>query len=209
MDQAHRILAGGPVYQQFQITGPYQMTDRPELYPPTTIFGLFLPLSLLPDPAWWIIPLGTLAAVTLWHRPGIWAWLSIELCLAWPNTGVVIVAGNPVIWAAAALALGTVWRWPSVLVLLKPSLFPFALFGIRSRRWWIALAIFGIASLAMLPLWLDYLTVLRNGRLDLLYSVGHVPLMLIPLLAWLGRRPKPPGASTRVAIGQLSDRHPS
>ena len=51
-------------------------------------------------------------------------------------------------------------------------------------------------------IWLDYLTVLRNGRLDLLYSLGHVPLMLIPFLAWLGRKAQPLGASTRVPIGQ-------
>ena len=45
---------------------------------------------------------------------------------------VTILAGNPEMWIVAALALATVWRGFAPLVLLKPALFPLALFGIRS-----------------------------------------------------------------------------
>ncbi len=45
----------------------------------------------------------------------------MALCLAWPPTLVKIVTGNPVIWAVAAMALGVLYYWPSVLVLIKPT----------------------------------------------------------------------------------------
>src|SRR6476659_1563772 len=45
---AQRIWAGGPIYPAWELSGPFQADARPELYPPTTIFWLVLPLSLLP-----------------------------------------------------------------------------------------------------------------------------------------------------------------
>jgi len=45
-------------------------------------------------------------------------------------------------------------------------------------------AVYGVVGGAMLPLWLDWITLLNNAEgLDLLYSVGHVPIMLIGLIA--------------------------
>jgi hypothetical protein len=187
-DAGHRILAGGPVYPAFQLAGPYVMTQRPELYPPPTMLLLVAPMSALPAFLWWLVPLGMLAAVVVRHRPSFAGWIGILACLAGPNTAFVILAGNPVIWAVAFVALGTVFRGAAVLALVKPSLAPFALVGIESRRWWLVTAAYVGVSLLMLPLWLEYVTVLRNGvGLDGLYSVGHVPIMLIPVVAWVAR----------------------
>ena len=84
--------------------------------------------------------------------------------------------------------MGTIYAWPSVFVLLKPSLAPFALFGIRHRSWWVALGAFGLVALAFLLMWPDYVTVMRNATNPngLLYSLTDAPLMLVPLIAWLG-----------------------
>ena len=87
-------------------------------------------------------------------------------------------------------ALGTVWRPAFALVLLKPSLGPFALLGARSRGWWVLLAAFILVSLALLPMWIDYLHVLLNGRGSVAvvwYSIRDVPLVCVPLVAWAAR----------------------
>ena len=106
------------------------MLGKPE--PPTALL-LFIPFTVLPGFLWWAIPAAAVGSM-LWRlRPGPIAWPFLVLCVAWPPTVVKVAAGNPVIWAVAALALGTVWRWPSVFVLLKPSLIPFALFGSWTR----------------------------------------------------------------------------
>lgn len=179
-----RILAGGPVYPVFELAGTYTMAQHPELYPPTTMLLLVAPMAALPAFLWWLVPLGAIAVVVARHRPSVAGWVAILACLAWPNTQFVILAGNPVTWAAAFVALGTIWKGAAVLSLVKPSLAPFALVGVRSRSWWLWLAAYCLVALVMLPLWLDYLTVLRNGiGLDPLYSVGHIPMMLIPVIA--------------------------
>jgi hypothetical protein len=51
-----------------------------------------------------------------------------------------------------------------------------------------------LVSLAFLPLWPDYVRALANAqtRLGILYSIGDVPLMLIPILAAVARRRVPP-----------------
>jgi len=179
-----RIIAGGPIYPAFQLAGPYSMDQRPELYPPPTVLLIITPMSFLPAILWWIVPIVATSIVLAWHRPSLVGWCAILTCLAWPTSGFVIAAGNPVLWASMFVALGTVWRGAAVLSLLKPSLAPFALVGVRSRGWWRVAAVYGVVGGAMLPLWLDWITLLENaGGLDVLYSVGHVPIMLIGLIA--------------------------
>ncbi len=186
-----RILSGGPVYPSFELDSPYTLAMRPELYPPPTMLFLVAPMAALPAFLWWLVPLATITAVAVRHRPSLLGWLGILLCLAWPPTGYVILAGNPVIWAAAFVALGTVWQGAAVLAVVKPSLAPFALVGIRPRSWWLVSGGYVAVVAAMLPLWLEYLTVLRNGvGLDPLYSLSHVPMMLIPVIAWWTRVPR-------------------
>ncbi len=112
----------------------------------------------------------------------------IAVCLAWPTTPLKILTGNPVIWAAAAMALGVLYAWPSVFVLIKPSLFPFALFGVRQPRWWVGLAAFIAISAPFGLLWIDWVhSVLNSEGGGIAYSILEAPMVALPLVAWLGR----------------------
>jgi hypothetical protein len=119
-------------------------------------------------------------------------WPLLALCVAWPTTLLKTWTGNPVIWTVAALALGTRFAWPSVFVLLKTSLFPFALFGANRRSWWIALAVLIGLSIPFGSLWIDWVASIANSRGGgLLYSTLEIPMLLLPLVAWAGRRSAP------------------
>jgi hypothetical protein len=160
------------------------------LYPPTTI-PLFAAFLVLPRILWWALPLAITACTVLRFKPSMLGWAVIAVCLAFPNTIVLVVYGNPAMWATAAIALALVTgqRWVSAFVLLKPSLAPLALIGVRDVRWWAVVAVPAIASLALIPVWHDYLIALTNLRgSDILYSVGDVPMALIPAAAWIARR---------------------
>lgn len=189
-------LAGDGFYSAHQLGGPYSVTDGDILYPPPAL-ALFLPFLVLPAPLFWLIPLGIVGAVVAHHRPRPWAWPLMALGLAYPVTSLKIIHGNPFMWIMAAIALGTVYRWPAVFALLKPTLAPFALIGLRHRSWWTALAVGAVASLALAGLWADYLRVALNARSPsgILYSLDEVPSMLIPVVAWLGRRDRDPPAN--------------
>jgi hypothetical protein len=191
-DATSRWLSGGEFYGAFQLAGPYDAYGLPSiLYPPPALL-LFAPFVVLPAILWWMIPIGITTIVAIHHRPLPVAWPVLALCLWYPTTSEVIYAGNPVLWVVAALALATVWGWPGVLVLLKPSLLPFALVGANRRSWWMAGVVFGLVSLLFLPMWFDYARVLLNARdpNGLFYSLNQVPTLLIPVVAWLGRRPR-------------------
>jgi hypothetical protein len=136
------------------------------------------------------VPLAIIAWRVWALRPSPWAWVGIAACLAWPMTVELVYTGNPLLWIVAALALATRWPWMSVLILLKPSLFPFALFGMRARRWWLALGASAIVAALFLPMWPDWIRTVLNARgpsSGPLYSLKDVPTMAIPLLAWVGR----------------------
>lgn len=188
-EAAARWLAGGGFYLPFQLSGPYLALPPVVLYPPPSLI-LFVPFAFLPAILWWVIPL----SITVWavtrHHPRPLAWAGIAVCLWFPTTTAMIWWGNPGMWIVAFLALGTHYGWPAVLILIKPSLAPFALIGIRRRSWWVALAATGFVSLLFLPMWADYVTVLVNlnrGGSGGDYSISSVPTTMIPLLAWLGR----------------------
>ena len=190
-DAAARWFAGGSFFEPYQLAGPYSISAGDILYPPVGLW-LFVPFTFLPAALaavlWWAIPLGATAWAVWRLRPGPRAWPLIALCLAWPTTPLKVWTGNPVIWAVAAVALGTLYRWPSVFALLKPSLFPFALFGANRRSWWLALAGFAALSIPFGPLWADWLASVVNSRGGgILYSALEVPMLLLPLVAWLGR----------------------
>jgi hypothetical protein len=97
-----------------------------------------------------------------WWRPGFWGLVAIGLCLWVPETFGAYLFANPSIWFAAFVAVAT--RWPAFgpLVLLKPTLAPFALVGIRHRAWWVTAALVAGSALISLPMWSDWLTVMRN-----------------------------------------------
>jgi hypothetical protein len=202
---ATRWLADGTFFQPYQLAGPYQISAGDILYPPVGLW-LFVPFTFIPGVFWWAVPLGLTVRVVEFLRPEPRVWPLIALCLAWPTTPLKIWTGNPVMWAMAAVALGTIYRWPSVFALIKPSLFPFALFGANRRSWWLALAVFVALSLPFGSIWVDWVTTLVNSRGGgILYSALEVPMLLLPLVAWLGRtnHRADPGTSVRAAPGPM------
>lgn len=187
VDTAARWLGGGPYFQSYQLAGPYPVSAGDILYPPVALI-LFVPFTVLPALLWWLLPLAAVVFSLAKLRPDRMAWPWLGACLAWPTTPLKILTGNPVIWAVAALSLGVLYAWPSVLVLIKPSLFPFALFGSRSRRWWLALAVFAAISLPFGSLWIDWVHSLLNSQgAGLAYSSLEIPMLAFPVVAWLGR----------------------
>jgi len=198
IDAAGRWLGGGPFYEPRQLAGPYEVAHGDILYPPVGLW-LFMPFAVIPGwlgaVLWWGIPLLVTAWVVWRLRPGHRWWPLLALCIAWPTTLLKTWTGNPVIWAVAAVALGTLWAWPSVFALLKPSLFPFALFGAWRRSWWIALGVLVLASLPFGTLWADWVASVLNSRGGgVLYSSLEIPMLLLPLVAWAGRTDPSAGA---------------
>ncbi len=142
----------------------------------------------------WVLPLSTIAWVTYRYRPAPWTWPLMALCVAYIPTMVKVMHGNPFMWSAAAVALGTVYGWPALFVILKPSLAPFALVGAGHRSWWIGLIVvvasIGASVLLFGSVWRDYLTAMKNSRnpAGLLYSYTDVGPLLVPVIAYVGAR---------------------
>jgi len=182
-----RVLSGGTWFLDRQLDGPYDLLMGDILYPPITI-ALFLPFLVLPTIFWWT-PIAVVGWLISSWKPSAGAWPLIALCLIYPIVPARIITGNPAIWVTMFAALGLRYQWPGALVLLKPSLFPFALIGIRSRGWWIALAILIASSVVLAPLTIQWIQVTTAARgAGLLYSAVDIPMVLIPVIAWLARR---------------------
>lgn len=131
---AARWLAGGGFYHPYQLSGPYIIGDHiggngPILYPPTMLL-LFVPFTVLPWILWWAIPIGVTAWVVRHHRPRPLVWPVLAFLVAFPTTLSAIETGNPTLWFTMALALGTVYGWPAILLVLKPTIAPLALIGL-------------------------------------------------------------------------------
>ena len=187
MDAATTWLHGGPYFQPYQLAGPYPISAGDILYPPVALV-LFVPFTFLPAILWWLLPAAAVAWSLYVLRPAHRAWPLLFMCALWPTTPLKVVTGNPVIWAVAALSLGVLYAWPSVLVLIKPSLFPFALFGARTRRWRLALGIVIVVSVPFGALWVDWVhSVLNSQGGGLAYSSLEIPMLAFPVVAWLGR----------------------
>jgi hypothetical protein len=184
-----RWLAGGPFYFPFQVAGPYELYEGVVLYPPVALLAL-VPLTAMPAILWWAIPVGAVAAVIAYHRPAWWAWPLIAACLGFHWSVMLFATGNPTLWMAAAVALGTIYGWPAIAVVLKPTLAPFALLGIRRQSWWVAAAVGLAVSVPFGAMWIDWIHAALNAhgwRVGPLYSLGDVPWLLAPVLAWVSR----------------------
>jgi hypothetical protein len=199
-DATTRWLSGGPFYEPYQLAGPYEISAGDILYPPVALW-LFLPFAVAGPPPvvalqsvlWWAIPLALVAFAVWTLRPRPLVWPLIALCVANPTTLLKIWTGNPVIWSMAAMAVAvTATRAAAPFVLVKPSLAPFALFGVQRRSWWIGLAILVLLGVPFGHLWVDWLTSVVNSRGGgPLYSSLEAPMLALPLVAWLGRRRDP------------------
>jgi hypothetical protein len=200
---AARWLSGGPYFQPYQLAGPYGISAGDILYPPVALL-LFVPFTFLPALSWWLLPAAAVAVCVRMLRPTRAVWPLMAACAAWPTTPLKILTGNPVIWAVAALALGVVYAWPSILILIKPSLLPFALFGANRRIWWFGLGVFIVVSLPFGSLWIDWgHSILNSQGGGLAYSSLEIPLLAFPLIAWAGReRPMMTSDPTRLEVRQ-------
>ena len=195
-DVARRWLAGGPYFEPYQLAGPYEIRAGDVLYPPVALL-LFVPFAVIGGVAWpvasvlwWLVPGVIVAACVVALRPRPLVWPLIALCLSNPTTLLKIWTGNPVIWSMAAMALAVVGasRFAAPFVLLKPSLAPFALFGIHRRSWWAGLATLAIVSIPFGALWIDWVASVANSRGGgVLYSALEIPILALPLAAWIGR----------------------
>jgi len=194
-DVTLRWLGGGPFYDPHQLAGPYEIAAGDVLYPPISLL-LFVPFAVLPiaigAALWWAVPI----AITAWSigvlRPRPEVWPLLALCVANPTTLLKTWTGNPVIWSMAAMALGVLYAWPSVFVIVKPSLAPFAFFGAWRRSWGLAAAVLGLGAVPFGALWIDWIDSVVNSRGGgLLYSSLEFPMLALPLIAWIFRtRPR-------------------
>ncbi len=191
---AQRWLDGGSFYQPWQLAGPYAIAGAGEiLYPPNALL-LFVPFTVLPAVLWWALPIGATILAIAALRPARWTWPILAFLVWYPRTEELVLWGNPSIFVLAFIALacaGLAATGP--LVLLKPTLAPFALVGVRRRSWWLTLAVLAAVSVPFGAMWLDWATVVRNASNGgLLYSAADLPVMLLPIVARLGatRRPE-------------------
>ncbi len=188
LDHSRRWLSGGNYYLDRQLQGPYRWMGGESLYPPP--MALFVgAFTVLPEVLWWAVPLTVITLSLVRSRPAIWAWPILAAVFWYPRTQELILYGNPSMWVAAAVAAGTIWGWPAVGVILKPTLAPLALVGAWRRSWWVALASLGLIGLAFGAMWLDYVRVVINSAQSWGqswdYSLRDVPLCLAPLVACL------------------------
>ena len=185
LDRAHAWLAGDGFYLPRQLTtSPYVITPGDSLYPPVLLW-LLVPFTVLPPILWWVLPLAVIAFALVRLAPAWPAWPFLALVLVYPRTWEVLVYGNPSMWALAAIAAGAAWGWPSVLALVKPTLAPFALLGVRRRSWWVALGVLVVACVPLGGAWADYLRALTgatNGY-GIDYVIGEWPIALVPVIA--------------------------
>jgi hypothetical protein len=192
LDATRRWLAGGPFYHPSQLTGPYELPWGQILYPPQAL-ALFVPFTVLGITPFVLIPIVVTASVILSYRPRFWAWVAILTVLVLhPDAPLPWIAGTPTIWFITLVALATRWPWVSAFIWFKPSVFPFALVGMRDLRWWIVSAAFALSAVLLWPLMVQWLTAVLNSRGEnsgLLYSLTPTALAgpLIPVIAWLGR----------------------
>lgn len=192
LEGARQYFATGSPYLPQHVARQWALEAHSFVHPPPAL-ALFVPFLVLPAVLWWVLPLGLTGWAIARLRPARWTWPLLALCLIWPRSIGSLLAGNSDMWAMAIVAAGVVFAWPLVLLVIKPTFAPLALLGVRRRSWWIALALVAGANLLVLPLWLEYVAVVRNSQLRLDYSLLNLPLVALPAIAWLGRSRPPAG----------------
>jgi hypothetical protein len=208
MEATRRWMVGGPFYEPHQLAGPYPIRLGDILYPPVALL-LFIPFTVLPAPLWWAIPLVSTLAVLVRLRPSAFVWPLMAACLAWQPAQIHIISGNPTLWVMAAVALGTIHKWPSVFAFIKPSLLVFGFLGMDDRRWWHGLLLFLFGCALFLPMWPDWFVAILNSRGGgLAYSWQELTLPLVPVIGWLGRSGGRYGHGERRANDQVGTTAP-
>jgi hypothetical protein len=187
MGLARNWVADGSYFLPRQLNGPYLWQWGDVLYPPFALW-LFVPFTYLPTAAWFAIPAAVVSAALWALRPAPWALAVMALLLCEPVALVETVSGNPLSWFVAIEFAALAWRAPASLALFKTALFPFALAGINTRRWWAGAALLTVLSLPFLSLSITWVRVILDvqGRSGLTYNIDQFAYALIPYVAWLG-----------------------
>lgn len=187
-EHARWWLDRGSPYQPAEVAAPFAYSPGTFLHPPISL-PLFLVFGTLPLPLWWMVPLGIIG----WsiRRAPVWTWPLLAFVAWWPRTQGALIVGNTDMWVAAFAAAGVRYGWPAVLVVVKPSLIPLALTGIRHRSWWLGGLVVAIVSLAFGTLWWEWLAVLHNGGGDVTYSLLNAPFPVAVTVASIAQRPLP------------------
>ncbi len=183
-------LADGSYYLPRQLAGPYV----------ATLLGTGTPVDIDPPSALLLFePLHCPACGPLVDHPTAVGWcvaswrpapVTLAVCVAlllWPRSGRRPALRESDIWIVAAIAAGLRFGWPAILVTIKPTLPCSHCWGSGTEHGGIA-AVMSAILIVALPLWIDYVTALRNASIPLLYSLGSLPLMAVPLVAWATRR---------------------
>ena len=191
LDHTQRAIEGGSFYLDRQLNGHYPILTGDSYYPPTAML-LFAPFLVLPALLWWVIPLATIAAVVIYWRPNLWGIVVIAWFVWWWRSVQIVVLGNPSMWIAAAIAAGTVVRWPLALVILKPTFLPLTVLGSHRRSFWLALGVIGMVSLPFGRQWVDYTRATLDSSVQWSYSLNDVPFVLIGVIAWLASKRRAP-----------------
>ncbi len=190
-DRTRSWIAGDGFYLPRQLHGPYDVQPGDALYPPVVLV-LLVPFTVMPAPLWWVLPVALLAT-GLWRcRPAWWAWPLIAAAAAYPRTIQAVLFGNPSIWAFALVAAGAAWGVLGPFVVLKPTLAPFALVGLRCPRAMLrGVAVVLLLGALFAPMWPDYSHVLLDARAGagygLAYTLGEWPTALaLAVACWSG-----------------------
>lgn len=187
LDATRRWIDVGTPYLASEVAAPFDYAPLTFLHPPTSL-PLFAAFLVLPSFLWWAIPLATVGAVVASFRPAVWTWPLMAACLTAPGLAGVIVVGNSDMWTWAWFALALRYGWPAVmLVALKPSLALLAIVGIRRPSMYVVGSVVAFLSIAFGDLWWQWIAVVLNSPGNLAYSIGNLPWLVLPAVAWAGR----------------------
>jgi hypothetical protein len=181
-----RWLDTGSPYLASEVAAPFGFGVWTYLHPPVAML-LFAPFLVLPAALWWVIPLGVTGWCVWSMRPAPWVWPIIAAGLAWPRFHGAVIVGNTDLWVLAGVAAGLWFGWPALVVAVKPSLVILGLAGIRHRSWWAGALVAAALCVPFGWLWWEWLQVILHAPGGLTYSLGSLPFLLVPVVAWIGR----------------------
>jgi hypothetical protein len=194
-----RWAEDGSMYAPWQLTGPYRydrgllegdIVSMPTLYPPYA-GPVFAVVRYIPPILWWGVPLGAVGWLVARWRPAPWSWPIIALAAVSPNSWGILAAGGSSMWIAMFVAFGLPARWPAALVAIKPTFLPLAILGWRSRWTWLLLCAFATGAVLSPAELSRYRVALENVEgVTLFYSVGDLPFVFVPIVAWIARATK-------------------
>jgi hypothetical protein len=178
-DAARRFVETGTPYLASEVAWPFVYGDLTFLHPPVSLY-LFVPFAYLPFVLWWVVPIAGIA----WLLRDAKAKPLIIAVLCWPTLPIAAANGNTDWWVLMFAIAGVRYGWPALAVIVKASLAPLMLSGVRHRSWWYGLPVLAVACLPFGALWADWVAVVQNSPGDLTYSLSAaVPLTIIPLVA--------------------------